>query len=110
MKKKSLVLLCTFFCLFLSVSTIAQDTTKKTDAPKAVEEHEGPIVFKFEPDFTSKNNKRKAEIAHTRSIIDTLSITERKRVKLLRDLYRKGVSKRLEKALLADNTFEDNEQ
>lgn len=107
MKKTSLALLCACFCLLFTLSITAQDSPKKTDAPKAVEEEQGPIVFKFEPDFTSQNEKRKAEIALTRSIIDTLSISERKRVKLLRDLYKNGVSKRLEKALLAENKFED---
>lgn len=77
------------------------------DSVKAQEEEEGPKVFKFEPDLVSSNEKRKAEIAHARSIIDTLDVSERKRLKLLRDLYKNGVSRRLKKALLVENTFEE---
>lgn len=92
------------------VSAQAQESPKKSDSPKTTEEEEGPIMFKFEPDFMHHNEKRKAEIALTRSIIDTLDISERKRLKLLRDLYKNGVSKRLQKAILVENTYEDIEE
>ena len=110
MKKFPRAFLCASFCLFITVSGVAQDSSSKTDSTMVVEEEAGPIVFKFEPDFTSENEKRKAKIAETRSIIDTLSISDRRRVKLLRDLYKNGVSRRLEKAILADNHFEDNDE
>lgn len=93
-----------------ALSAVAQESSKKTDTREATEEEEeGPIMFKFEPNFISQNEKRKTEIALTRSIIDTLDVSERKRLKLLRDLYKNGVSKRLQKALLAENTYEDIE-
>jgi len=109
MKKSSFTFLCTCFCLLFALSSIAQESVKKADTPKAVEEEDGPIMFKFEPDFESQNKKRKSEIALTKSIIDTMSISERRRLKLLRDLYKNGVSKRLQKALLVENTYEDIE-
>lgn len=95
-----------FFLLFISPA-VAQQAGEQKEAVKVGEEDEGPVMFKFEPDFMSANAKRKAEIARTRSIIDTLDISERKRLKLLRDLYKNGVSKRLQKALLVQNTYED---
>ncbi|TMM57265.1 hypothetical protein FEE95_12320 [Maribacter algarum] len=107
MKKSTLLFFCTFFCLLFAIPTTAQETTKKAEAPKATEEEEGPLMFKFEPNFISKNEKRKEEIALTRSIIDSLDVSERKRLKLLKDLYKNGVSKRLKKALLVENNFED---
>lgn len=96
--------------MLASLSVLAQESPKNVAAPKATEEEEGPIMFKFEPDFVYQNERRKAEIALTRSIIDTLDISERKRLKLLRDLYKNGVSKRLQKAILVENTYEDIEE
>ncbi|MFK7813899.1 MAG: hypothetical protein AB8B59_15495 [Maribacter sp.] len=109
MKKSTLAFLCTCFCFLFAISAIAQNSEKKTESSKTIDDEEGPIMFKFEPDFVSKNEKRKTEIAITRRIIDTLNVSDRKRIKLLRDLYKNGVSKRLQKALLVENTFEDNE-
>jgi len=91
-------------------SSSAQEPKEKVESPKTTEEEGGPVMFKFEPDFESQNKKRKAEIAHTKSIIDSLDVSERRRLKLLRDLYKNGVSKRLKKVLLAENTFEDIEE
>lgn len=76
----------------------------------SLEEDEGPIMFKFEPDYLTAIEKRREEIAKTKSIIDTLDISENKRRKLLRDLYRNGLSKRLSKVLLATTEFEDIEE
>jgi len=80
---------------------------KKQETAQNTKEDDGPIMFRFEPDFVDKNEKRKEEIAKTRSIIDTLKVSERKRLKLLRDLYKNGISRRLQKALLVENSFED---
>lgn len=109
MKKTSLVFLCTCFCLLLRLSAVAQESPKKIDTLKIFDVEEQSIIFKFEPDFIDQNEKRRAEIALTRSMIDTLNVSERMRLKLLKDLYKNGVSKRLQKALLAENTYEDIE-
>jgi len=109
MKKSTLIILGACFLMLFAPSMKAQETKEKDGLPNATQEEEdGPIMFKFEPDFISKNEKRKEEIALTRSIIDTLGVSERKRLKLLRDLYKNGVSKRLKKALLVDNTYEED--
>ena len=108
MKKPSLIFLCGCLCILFALPSNAQESKKKSELLKVAEEEEdGPLVFKFEPDFVDKNEKRKEEIAFTKSIIDSLDVSERKRLKLLRDLYKNGVSKRLKKALLVENTFED---
>ncbi len=71
------------------------------------EEDEGPSMFRFEPDFLDTKQKRREEMARTRSIIDTLKISDARRRKLLRDLYKNGVTKRLSKILVAETKFED---
>lgn len=71
------------------------------------EEEEGPLMYKFEPNFLSAEEQRKRDIKFARLIIDTLTISERKRRRLLKDLYKNGISERLSKTLLVDTKFED---
>ncbi len=97
-----------FFVGTISMSgqSISQNKDK-IDAKNAEEEEEGPIIYKFEPNYVSSTERRREEMAQTRRILDTLDISENKRRKLLRDLYKNGLTKRLSKALIADNKFED---
>lgn len=71
------------------------------------EEEEGPLMFKFEPEFLTSLEIRREKIKKTRAIIDTLDISDRKRRRLLKDLYKNGISERLSKALVAETKFED---
>jgi len=42
-----------------------------------------------------------------RAVIDTLTISDRKRKRLLKDLYKNGITERLSKVLLVETEFED---
>ncbi len=101
MKKVSLLFFATFFMLGI-FNGLAQEEPIKKSTVVAAEDEDGPIMFKFEPNYVSQNEERKEVIAKTRKIIDTLQISERKRLKLIKDLYKNGLSKRLQKALLVD--------
>ena len=50
---------------------------------------------------------RRSEILLIRAMIDSLDISEGKRKKLKRDLYKNNSSKKLNKILLANNKFEE---
>ncbi len=109
---KNLFLLPVFVVAFLCTTTTAsgQDTPTKVETTKKSsleEEEEGPSMFKFEPDFLDSKAKRREEMARTRSIIDTLNISDARRKKLLRDLYKNGLTKRLSKILVAETQFEE---
>ena len=65
------------------------------------------LLLKFEPDFMNSVAERREYIRRTRAILDTLDIPERRRRKLLRDLHKNGLTKRLSKALVAETEFED---
>ncbi|MDB4292867.1 hypothetical protein N9954_05615 [Maribacter sp.] len=86
-----------------------QQDKKTTPTTKQIseEEEEGPSMYKFEPDFLAKAQAKKARIALARKILDTLDIPERRKRKLLKDLYKNGVTDRLSKSVLADIKFED---
>lgn len=95
--------------MFLIMGTVAlqaqQSDEKQNDWFS--EEDEGPLMFKFEPDFLTSVEFRREKIKKTRAIIDTLDISDRKRRRLLRDLYKNGISERLSKAMMAETKFDD---
>ncbi len=93
-------------CAFGANDLLAQQGPQK-EAELGVEEEEGPMLFKFEPDYLAAEEARRKEILMTRAMIDSLDISEGKRQKLIRDLYKNNGSKKLNKILLANNKFEE---
>jgi len=91
----------------------AQDTKKdkvleKKKAMGLVEEEgEGPIMLKFEPDYAAEQLKRRQTLLEKRRMIDTMDIPEKKKLRLIKELYRDVNSKRVQKALLAELKYED---
>lgn len=85
----------------------SQNKLEKKNGDLVEEEEEGPLMYKFEPNFLGAEEQRKRDIKLARTIIDTLTISERKRKRLLKDLYKNGVSERLSKTWLVDAKFED---
>jgi len=108
MKKISLLLLCAGMYFFGANDLIAQQTPQK-QAKLQEELEEGPALFKFEPDYLASEEARRKEILLMRTLIDSMDISEGKRQKLVRDLYRNRDSKRLTKMLLANNNIEELE-
>ena len=111
---KKLSILSVFGCLLCfggQQLQAQQQEQKETPSKKVVieEEEEGPTMFKFEPDFLVTAEQRKARISHARKILDTMNISDRRRRKLLKDLYKNGISERLSKTLYADTKYEDIE-
>lgn len=111
MKRNFAFLGCMGLFFLGTISVNAQSDRQRGDKieTKSVQEEEGPMMFKFEPNYLSATEKRREEMAQTRGILDTLDISENKRKKLLKDLYKNGLTKRLSKVLIADNKFEEAE-
>ena len=102
MKKMLFLSLC-MFCIGLG-QVVAQFVNKDSLAnvnSEILEEDEQPLMLKFEPDFTSSQEKRRNAILEKRRIIDTLQISEKKKLRLIKEIYRNVNSKRLQKTLLA---------
>ena len=92
--------------LFLAKTSYAQYTPQKEEKLQ-VEAEEGPKLFKFEPDYRSAEEARRKEILLMRAMIDSLDISESKRQKLIRELYKNNGSRKLNKILLANNKFDE---
>lgn len=92
--------------VFFSINyTVAQEKAKK-DTDKTIKVKKRTIMERYEPEMVisaeerlQKKLERLAEIKRKRAIIDTLSISNRKRRKLLLELYRSPFSTRLSKAI-----------
>ncbi len=93
-------------CAFGANDLLAQQRPQK-EAKLQEEEEEGPKLFKFEPDYLAAEEARRKEILVMRVMIDSLDISEGKRQKLIRDLYKNNGSRKLNKILLANNKFEE---
>ncbi|MGI9547154.1 MAG: hypothetical protein ACR2MM_07960 [Flavobacteriaceae bacterium] len=109
MKKIPVLLFCLGLCALSTNDLLAQRMPQK-EAKLKLEEEEGPTLFKFEPDYLAAEEARRKEILLMRAMIDSLDISEGKRQKLIRDLYKNNGSKRLNKILFVNNKFEEVEE
>ena len=91
----------------LTAQVVKQDSVVQKKS-SVFEEDEGPIMLKFEPDFVSARVKRRNAILEKRRIIDTLDISDKKKLRLIKELYKDLNSKRLQRALLTETKFEDD--
>lgn len=113
MKKLLTLSVCGCFLVFGCQQLQAQQQDPKpspTQKQITEEEDEGPSMFRFEPDILAKKEAKMARIERARRILDTLDIPERRKRKLLKDLYKNGITDRLSKSVLADINFEDIEE
>lgn len=110
MKKSTLILLCFALLAWGALRTQGQDAEEKTTSEVVVKEEDEPIMYKFEPNYLESVADRKETIQRTRAVLDTMDISEGKRRRLLKDLYKNGITERLTKAMMADSKFEDVDQ
>ncbi|RKR13148.1 hypothetical protein CLV91_1863 [Maribacter vaceletii] len=71
------------------------------------EEEKKSSIFKFEPDYLSAIKKEKVAQVRNREIVDTLSISEKKKKRLLKKVFKKNFSEELSR--MVDIKFEDEE-
>ncbi len=108
MKGLHVMLLLLGMTMFCSNTLVGQTHNEGSTTKGTLDDDidDGPMIFKFEPDYLLSVEERKLEILHYRAVIDTLAISDRKRRVLLKDLYKNGMSDRLSKALMAETKFE----
>lgn len=112
MKNPTIWAIALCFSLGITQMNAQEKTTTKSKTKKVkatLEEDEGPLMFKFEPSYTSAEGKRKQEILHNKAMVDSLDISDRKRKKLMKAVYSSDFSKHLSKIVTVDTKFEDAE-
>lgn len=105
---KNAVFLFLLIGMYVGTQNVCAQEKPQKIAKEMAEEEKGPALFDYEPDFLAAREARRAKIDSIVSIIDTLDISENRRLKLIRDIYRNKESRRLNKILLADNKYEDD--
>jgi hypothetical protein len=104
-----ILLVMGFFLVDVNAQSKENDTLgKKLKVEKwtILEEYEPDMILSAE-DRIGLKKKRIVEAKRRKGILDTMDISDRKRKKLLRDLYKNPFSDRLMKTL-ADTKFEDD--
>lgn len=102
-------LITLILCLFCAGLTTAKaQGTNKSTLTTNTEEEEGPIMLKFEPNFVAASLKKRTLFLEKRRMIDTMDISDRKRQRLLKQLYQGKSPKELQGDGLVDTKFEDD--
>ncbi|MDH3699291.1 MAG: hypothetical protein OER83_07470 [Flavobacteriaceae bacterium] len=93
-------------CLFCSFTAgvQAQELTAQQKERQA-EINKTPRLFVYDSTYLISLQAERENFLRTKALIDCLKISDKKREKLIRDLYRHKRSKRLNKILLATTTF-----
>ena len=102
-----LVVLCLY--LGFGVELNAQELTAQQKERQAEQVNSKPRLFIYDTTYLASVQAERAEFLRQKILIDCLDISDKKREKLLRDLYRHKGSKRLNKILLATTTFEEED-
>lgn len=99
-----LAICCTFFCTGMLYSQ-----QNNTLASKTTEEDEGPIMFQFEPNYETAVMLQRAALKQKIKALDTLEISDRKRQRLIKALYKESRNINFEKSVLVNTEFEEEE-
>ena len=83
---------------------------EKPQLEAKLEEERIPLIFSYAPEYNATEKHEREALAAKISHIDSLDISETKRYKLIRDLYRNKDSKRLHKALLVEDPLDAGEE
>jgi|GEM_PF-1667268 len=96
-------------CLYLGFGAglHAQVVTAQQKERQAEKVNREPRLFVYDTTYLASVQAERAEILRQKILIDCLDISDKKREKLLRDLYKHKRSKRLNRILLVTTTFEE---
>ncbi|WP_405382328.1 hypothetical protein [Maribacter sp. LLG6340-A2] len=94
------------FCYVLLYCVALQAQTDTTQQVSPAEE-EVPIMFQFEPNYAAAQMKRRTALLQKIRALDTLNISEKKRLRLIKALYKDLNSEKVKKTILADTQYED---
>lgn len=88
-----------FYCMAGSAQQTPQLQARIKEEAEA-----GPLYFSFDPDYEAKEEAERVELELLIARIDSLDISQTRKFRLKRELYRNRESKRLKNALEPENT------
>lgn len=99
-----LAICCTFFCTAMSYSQTKDSTTTKPN-----EEDEGPVMFQFEPNYETAVMLHREALKQKIRGLDTLNISDRKRQRMIKALYKESRNLNFKKSVLVNTEFEEED-
>jgi len=106
--KKALFLSIVLGAFIVGTTNISAQEKPQKIAKEKAQQEKAPALYDYEPNYLAAQEARRAEIERIRTLIDSMDIPASRRFKLIRDLYKRKESKRLNKVLLTDTQFEQN--
>lgn len=101
MKKLLFCVYCIFGFLATSVAQVQQIDPIYNMLP----EEDAPLILRFEPNFKSTVNKKRTLFKMERQYIDTMQVSDKKKQRLLRNLYKDIYAGTFEKIGITDTVF-----
>lgn len=106
MKRTFHIALC---CLLFSIGT-AKAQKKSVNRTKSTStEDELPVMYQFETNYAEAQLKSREALLVKIRALDTLQISEKKRLRLIKALYKDLNSEKFQKTILAEAQFEDDD-
>ncbi|MDF4202883.1 hypothetical protein PXD56_07950 [Maribacter sp. SA7] len=99
-----LAICCTFFCTAMSYAQSNDSTTTKPN-----EEDEGPVMFQFEPNYETAVMLQRVALREKIKGLDTLDISDRKRQRMIKALYKESRNFDFKKSVLVNTEFEEED-
>ncbi|MDP5060523.1 MAG: hypothetical protein NWP64_01255 [Maribacter sp.] len=96
-------------CCSLFFTGLSYSQTKESTKTNPNEEDEGPVMFQFEPNYETAVMLQRAALKQKIRSLDTLNITDRKRQRLIKALYKESRALDFKKSVLVNTEFEEEE-
>ncbi|MGC1514968.1 MAG: hypothetical protein WA810_05280 [Maribacter sp.] len=93
-------------CFLTGLGINAQVASPETPLPQAVEDDQ-PMMYQFEPNYVSAREVHREALLEKIKALDTLPISDKKRLRLIKSLYKDLNSEKFQKTIMANTQFED---
>ncbi len=93
-------------CAFLFTGMLYSQKNDSTSL-KPNTEDEGPVMFHFEPNYETTAMLQREALKQKIKALDTLNISDRKRQRLIKALYKESRTINFKKSVLVNTEFEE---
>jgi hypothetical protein len=101
MKKSLFCVYCIFGILATSLAQVQQIDAIYSMLP----EEDASLILKFEPNLNSAANRKRTLFKMERQYIDTMQVSDKKKQRLLRNVYKDIYAGTFEKIVITDTVF-----
>ena len=96
-------------CCFIFSSCIAYSQNVEFKKAKVATAEDESIMFKFEPNYKTTRVQHRETLLKRIKALDSLPISDKKRLRLIKEIYRNSHTDKFQKAMLINAKFEDDD-